>query len=1307
MRSINFSLIAWLLGGGIATAQVVEDFKCTVPLSISNGNPAIVTCGEPHGWNQRALNLIQLWAAGTNGDTITIDGTTYTLVTTLNNNIPNQVLIGQTNRDTAWNLYLAINRGNANMHDGYMAGVLYSSATVENPSWGAAMSWQSYGMQVLYKTAGPTGIGKSMSSSNANTATWETPASRMEWWVLISGASGCWAGQGTNCGGQAGNAGANIGAGSWMQVDPNRATQVPHFYRARYVDATHFSLWLNAVYGFDTTYNGPYTGQQLTIGPSGPDGSPYPQIATQESWSVTGGPASSDLYQVNVPGCPNPDHELECSQARRVPETCKNGNGIYSHPASFTISGGVATITFATPFPYAPNSSGNMKRGENIWLRNFVDTPGAWTHTITKQNVANAAGLGTQLNQLVRYTVGAETVQALANSETGGAIGVCTANCGTTGTATIADAGKMPCVFDNAYTTGHFVTMTAYDSRCHDAGANWINSGWQTVGVVVDNSGAAGTTGAIWWNGLNRAYKVQSVNGPGDGTGVTQITLNIPGYPDGNYNNTRMLPGIDACLVGDMLTAFVDNRDWISPYVIFPASYVGGYQYPLFSRIMKDQGNFDAATSNRLSFWVKWNKSQQQCGINSGALSIGSYFLWPQTPAGAQGDHYYNDADPEQYAGQWMRYDVTRDPSHKVGIGSAYNFPDNLMMQGAAGGWHGQSNFFDRLGTFYLDLSGIFCPPPRNVTGQTIYVSPLKINTAAGEPEELVRLRFGSWSPALFQAGDMNGSPTGPPGYSLTWSGELWGVGPVQYEVRYSTWGSLKTLGFSNGLCQNGTTTCGVADHVTSDGITKGSILYHSASMTQQPNIWWGIKPISIPVSSASGSGQNPTWIITPMDPGFQSGDHVTVTGVGVIPNQTNIATSAVLKRQLWSRFDARPSALGGISYPANPGGPVKINVYINHGLLTGQTIQLGGPAGYSLTPSSLAGQYTVTVLDGYTFTLDGTSYDAMCPCSGGMFRLNLPGNLTSITTNGTASPNTVCTVNLTVPHNLVAGWKVDIIGAPESHISYSDGYTPMTFTVTNIGSSTSFDFTCPAGTPINATFNTDLSPGSLFLVQSWFGLAVPVTGTGTYTSGGTVYSTEDNRNFAEIQLWPYNTTPTALSQRFGGASTSTAVVLLYDAPDSGLCTVSLTGSGLGTGTTFDTGGEQARFFLWSGLSPGTAYQFTVSCGQAMYVGSGTFTTPQPATPAQALIQVAAAPPAIAVSADNLVVDYGPGAGMLNQSVNAGCSPGGRCSATLTPNLDSAVWVRRRWCINRASDPGCSIPANEVARSTPEVITVR
>jgi hypothetical protein len=349
-----------ILGVSACRAQgVVEDFACTVPASVSNADPAVVTCPGPHNFNMQAYVLVTALDHGSNGDTLRIDGVTYTFVTRLDNAAPNQVLIGQGKADTAWSLFHAIN------DDGFGKGATYSTATKAHPTFSAGTSFQIAGVHLLARKAGPEAIGKSVVSSAPAHFEPDTPTTRMEWNLYISGATGNWISIGTN--------------------------QTPRFFFARYVDPTHFALYTSRLTPYDSTRNGPFNGQSLTIWRAGPLGNYYPTITTNESWSLSGAPTNDGFLRVNIPGCPNPAHELECSMAQRVPELAHNSQGAYQKIKSFEISNGTGTITLADAFPSGPTDPRKLVAGAVFWLRNVTDTPGTWTHTI---NVANDAPYG-------------------------------------------------------------------------------------------------------------------------------------------------------------------------------------------------------------------------------------------------------------------------------------------------------------------------------------------------------------------------------------------------------------------------------------------------------------------------------------------------------------------------------------------------------------------------------------------------------------------------------------------------------------------------------------------------------------------------------------------------------------------------------------------------------------------------------------------------------------------------------------------------------------------------------------------------
>jgi hypothetical protein len=119
---------------------------------------------------------------------------------------------------------------------------------------------------------------------------------------------------------------------------------------------------------------------------------------------------------------------------------------------------------------------------------------------------------------------------------------------------------------------------------------------------------------------------------------------------------------------------------------------------------------------------------------------------------------------------------------------------------------------------------------------------------------------------------------------------------------------------------------------------------------------------------------------------------------------------------------------------------------------------------------------------------------------------------LQSIVSDG-AGATASCTVHLTVGHNLVPGWRIQVWGTTDSTLGTNSEYS--WYTVTRVIDPNTFVFGCP-NVP-GGTYNTDLSSGVLLAVEAWPGVAIAGTGNGTYTSGGMIVSTDDTRNFTEI----------------------------------------------------------------------------------------------------------------------------------------------------------------------------------------------
>src|SRR4051812_7364231 len=118
-----FAAFFGLVALASAQSALIEDFACTMISSISNANPAIVTCPGPHHFNQAAYLILTISTTtnAANGDTVSANGIVYTFVAAMDNSQPRKVLIGNSAADTAANLAHAVN------DDGTDKGTVYST----------------------------------------------------------------------------------------------------------------------------------------------------------------------------------------------------------------------------------------------------------------------------------------------------------------------------------------------------------------------------------------------------------------------------------------------------------------------------------------------------------------------------------------------------------------------------------------------------------------------------------------------------------------------------------------------------------------------------------------------------------------------------------------------------------------------------------------------------------------------------------------------------------------------------------------------------------------------------------------------------------------------------------------------------------------------------------------------------------------------------------------------------------------------------------------------------------------------------
>jgi hypothetical protein len=107
-------------------------------------------------------------------------------------------------------------------------------------------------------------------------------------------------------------------------------------------------------------------------------------------------------------------------------------------------------------------------------------------------SIANAGTTGTSLFTLTKLNGSSSSTAVIAaTTDTSGVVGICVANCSTSGNATIQQTGTTNCTFDGATTAGDFVSISSITAgNCHDAG---LAPSGQNIGRVLFTNGSTGT----------------------------------------------------------------------------------------------------------------------------------------------------------------------------------------------------------------------------------------------------------------------------------------------------------------------------------------------------------------------------------------------------------------------------------------------------------------------------------------------------------------------------------------------------------------------------------------------------------------------------------------------------------------------------------------------------------------------------------------------------------------------------------------------------------------------------------------------
>ncbi len=500
-----------------------------------------------------------------------------------------------------------------------------------------------------------------------------------------------------------------------------------------------------------------------------------------------------------------------------------------------------------------------------------------------------------------------------------------------------------------------------------------LSSPWSDPGQCVGGSGgrSLGAGQLIWlqfmnegsnaFNSINRPWVMSAAN-----SGQTQITIPCMGAAGGSCTTGGGVAD------GTYTPAATPKNLWLpfstDVYFYFDASLQdGGPAYPdgWIQQMVKSNASFNNL-DNRLCLNFLWGKSIPYPSDGQANLVMGTYTF--EQPSGMSAGHGYHGVPTATHANQWMQYCGSSTPQHFEGAASPAWLPYDTTFNGwvTSPPWTGETtHYFDAIPYFYINGSGAHS----DFSGQTVYVANATLNyVGTGQPDEMV----------LSNTIDYDGAK-----YNLFFQGpQEIDNASTSYQFRWSA-SDMTATGFSSGICQNGTTTCGGADTVSyTPNINTPYFSYQSAAMATVNPIYWGIRP-TVPVEGTSGNGTSPIWIVSDhlLYSGITTGDHVTIAGLtgNTAGNATNAAIVGVFPRTIWpltqftTAWESGTMAPGTLTSIVSDGsGNCTVNLTVAHGIQKGWRIRVDWQAP---GPGSAAADYTVTstpTADSFVFACPG-----------------------------------------------------------------------------------------------------------------------------------------------------------------------------------------------------------------------------------------------------------------------------------------------------------------------------------------------
>lgn len=360
---------------------------------------------------------------------------------------------------------------------------------------------------------------------------------------------------------------------------------------------------------------------------------------------------------------------------------------------------------------------------------------------------------------------------------------------------------------------------------------------------------------------------------------------------------------------------------FICPKLMFTVLFLprspGAYPMPSANASEYAKNGPIPQNANRLQLWVRWGKRVQRLANNGYIATIGTYAKSPEDPdTRAERFHFYHFINPNFYAGRWMQITINNQPQH-IRSASGYTvMPLDPMRRGwgyySAPPWDGRvAEYLPNLTAFYVDTVHRLA----DFSGQTAIFGPVVFDRVEAEPDGYV-----SSITATYDSDRFGGRKAG---YEVTFFAAK--NGKDQYEIRYSTEGSLKQRGFSAG--KDG-------GRLQGTGQPGNTVIWYSPEMPEVDELWVGIRP-RMRIAGVSKAGISPIIVSLWYEPALADGEKVNILDVqGATAANRQGATVTNREGQFWSLT----TGLQRIDVAANK-GVVSFNT--PHGLVPGQVVEI------------------------------------------------------------------------------------------------------------------------------------------------------------------------------------------------------------------------------------------------------------------------------------------------------------------------------------------------------------------------------